>query len=520
MSCKRSLNILLHAILLPCVLQYHTRASDLYNYDLASLYYEAEVVVEVEEGEYKTENYMEVGEATVLKVYKGTVAVGDKLKVGFSAYRRISMDAEFVQTVKPAPLKSKKALLFLMHDKKLNLYWPWADGARLIGQDGVVYGFQQFSNPGPYYLIKDSPDYLQMKEKGSYDEAKLHDELELAIKRAESFERALAGTDPEALRPFLTPPKLKKPVRMESVTKACSFGEKAALRLNRIAPPAMLFSLLLDAKNLDLDYNTRIQFHLGFRSREALDFLFDTLNNPTATEAEHLLAADLAARPEVVWDHVQGAADATAAARKFQLQIVQRALSLLLNAKTTSQKRAAARLFYQWHPDKPTPRPADKPVPLTDASMVDFSKAITAEQDSATKLELSRWYCRLGGLPAYAATLSSKRGLLVFPTGHLYQGIPELRYDVYTGDFWTALQSRPHLSATSLDEGNKEYLAEANEERDTSDLDLLRKQMSGSFDNRWMATDIKNLPPGRYAFRLVFNLLEDNKPVIWRSEPV
>jgi hypothetical protein len=510
---KQFLRVALPGFIILCLTASSAYSAPMSNFDLASLFLSAEVVVEVEEGEYTKINWMDVGEATVLKVYKGNVKVGDKLKVGFSAFRRVDRQTtiEIVdgKVVEPPAIKFKKALLFLKWFEREKLYLPCADGARLISVDGVVYGFKQCSNPGPYELIKDTPDFVKLKDKEAYDEAKLNQELELAIQYVHEFEKVLEAGDLVKLKTYLASPWRKTPDDWWSV-KSYAFSDIAAARMAKLEIPEALFKIMISAKELKIDERTLHSYESAFRPVKAIEFLFSVIGNPDATRAEHELAVRLAARPYIIWDHVSKENDRVAAAARLRSEILQRAIVLLKGAKSSSQKCAAAQLVCEWHPNKPGRSAKELPVPLDDPALAAMASKIQEEKDSAVKLEMSKWYCRLGLIPAYKKLFGSELGLLVFPSGRQRFWGLEFMCDVYDIGFSAKLRTGPHVEATALDgkDAGKVFSGEV-------------WRLGAPLTERMMdcyLPEVKSLAAGRYAFRVAVELVEDGETKIWRSE--
>jgi hypothetical protein len=289
-----------------------------------------------------------------------------------------------------------------------------------------------------------------------------------------------------------------------------------------IGAPKTLFRILADSDKNGLDWVTSRTLESGFRKLEDLDFLFSVLENSDAPAAEHALATEMAARPDVVLDHMGRGQPAVTAARNLQQQMLDRAVKLLRQAETAGQKLGAARLIREWNPDKWNERSGKPPLPLSAPTLKAVAAAIDVEADPATKKDLIRWYCRMGGMPAYRERVANDLGVLVFASGRTRREIPELQYDVYDGGFWEKLAGMPRMEATALDgaEAGRAHLAKVVRENVEEYLKIFRKEKSCLFDSQWYSSRFEGLRSGRYDFRLVFEFDVDGKQSVWRSEPV
>lgn len=223
----RSLMLSVAVVLLTgfCPLQ----ARMLQDCDMASLWYQSEVVVEGEELGYTEQNYWQLGKVRVTRVHKGEdkVAVGDEIPVAVTTFSRKERSSD-------AEIDTKQVLLFLNWNQKggtylpAERYLPVGPGVKLIvDEENVVYGFQQLSNPGPYQPVRQGPERIDRsklkKRKVSeqdqaykqrwpeywesrayvYGRAELRKDLELAKRRVERLRAALDGHDLDALESYL-----------------------------------------------------------------------------------------------------------------------------------------------------------------------------------------------------------------------------------------------------------------------------------------------------------------------------
>jgi hypothetical protein len=202
----------------------------MHDYDLASLWYLSEVVVEGEELGYTEWNSSWfLGKVRVTRVHKGpdTIHVGDEIPIGtYGCSRRLRFDGPAVDT--------NQVLLFLKWNEEGNTYRPAAhylqvaSGIKLIvDAEDVVYRFEQMMNPGPYELVRQGPELIDRRELARrevpaeidavrekfpgdwesqayvYGRSALRRDLELAAEHVERFETALSAGDLEALESFL-----------------------------------------------------------------------------------------------------------------------------------------------------------------------------------------------------------------------------------------------------------------------------------------------------------------------------
>lgn len=192
-------------------------AAKMPHYDLASLYWLADVVIEAVEPEYKRVEWHDEGVVEVLVVHKGTVKVGDKIPVVVHTLSRtlpnsapavvvIHNDGSTEVKMSPEPtLKSTRTLLFLKWREKEKQYWVTGNGMVFQSDHKTIYGLRQFSNPGPYGPTPFVPIYTQ-PQKGVFDWQALETELVVAIQHATAFEAALGKKDKKQLMQYLKAP--------------------------------------------------------------------------------------------------------------------------------------------------------------------------------------------------------------------------------------------------------------------------------------------------------------------------
>jgi hypothetical protein len=205
-------------------------AAPLHDYDLASLWYLSEVVVEGEElGHTEWNSSWFLGQVRVTNVHKGPemIRVGDEIPVAtHSCIRRLRFRGPEVDT--------NQVLLFLRWNEEGDTYRPAehylqvASGIKLIvDTEDVVYRLEQFMNPGLYELVRQGPELINRSELGRrevpseldaarekfpgdwesqayvYGRGALHRDLTLAELHVDRFETALKAGDLDALESFL-----------------------------------------------------------------------------------------------------------------------------------------------------------------------------------------------------------------------------------------------------------------------------------------------------------------------------
>jgi hypothetical protein len=194
-------------------------AAKMPSYDLASLYWLADVVVETVNPEFKKLQWHEEGEVEVIVCYKGTVKPGDKLPVSIHTFSwtlpfqgalkaRVESDGGVVhEPIDERKLKVKRTLMFLRWDKKTERYLICANGLVCEADgDGAIYGFQQNFNPGPYAPVPAQPRYTALPDDGVYSWKIVLKELAKAIEHANQFDAAWRKKEVKELLSYLNVP--------------------------------------------------------------------------------------------------------------------------------------------------------------------------------------------------------------------------------------------------------------------------------------------------------------------------
>lgn len=206
------------AVLAMCC-SFACHAAKLPSYDLASLFWLADAVVETVNPEFKKVQWREEGEVEVIVCYKGNAKPGDKIPVSIHTFSwtlpfqgvlksRIENDGSIVhEPLAERKLKAARTLLFLRWDKRTERYAICANGliCESVG-DGAIYGFQQNFNPGPYAPVSALPRYTALPEDGVYSWKVVLKELAKAIEHANQFEAAWRKKEVKELLSYLKVP--------------------------------------------------------------------------------------------------------------------------------------------------------------------------------------------------------------------------------------------------------------------------------------------------------------------------
>jgi hypothetical protein len=210
-------------------------AAPLHDYDMASLWYLSEVVVEGEELGYSEWNSSWlVGNLRVTRVHKGPETLGEGDEIPVATELAISRKPLFSGPLDATGVETKQVLLFLQWNQQETAYRPGeryllvASGLKLIvDADDVVYRLEQGMNPGPYELMRQGPELvdrseLKMREVTAeieaekekfpgywesqayvYGRSALRRDLDLAAKHVDRFQEALDAGNLDALEQFL-----------------------------------------------------------------------------------------------------------------------------------------------------------------------------------------------------------------------------------------------------------------------------------------------------------------------------
>ncbi len=140
-----------------------TVEANLVCYDLDSLVYLSEEIVESRIARSYSSNGWDVTEVKVARVYRGTIARGGTIRVqGLCGYKKPK--PERLDRNPVALQDGDRLILFLANARSTlpakmsegkDIYQPVRSGVKMVF-DGRVVGFSQLSNPGPTVLETDS----------------------------------------------------------------------------------------------------------------------------------------------------------------------------------------------------------------------------------------------------------------------------------------------------------------------------------------------------------------------------
>jgi len=219
------IQILFACILMSCPGVAHAKLMP--SYDMASMYYKADNVVQVDEIIYVQTNAMLTVRCRIREVHKGSLKLGQTITV--------SMGRIFLRPdEEPAA-----ALMFLGRPNEQDEYSPIASGIKIILQNNNVLEYEQRSNPGPYRLVSQKPEFIMLKQGETYTISSLKDDLVMAIARAKRFQDAYESGNVKTLQQYL--PKLERQKRSFDQNE---LSHRAADKLIEVADKATLQKIL------------------------------------------------------------------------------------------------------------------------------------------------------------------------------------------------------------------------------------------------------------------------------------
>lgn len=467
------------------------------SYDMASLYYMADVVAEVEELGYTKEDYSLTGKVRALKVYKGRLKAGDEITL--SVYLRER------HWPRNKPLDVKSALVFLRWDEKKRRYLVWS--IKLVLADGVLR-YTQFCSPGQPVLTFQHAELLKLPKGAPYTRAELEQDLALAIERVKEFERAFESRDPKRLQRFLRPLKDTWPVCDDRLS------EVAASLLAEVASPETVFGLLAGTR---YDWSTRRRLARGFGTRERLEHLWRRLEDRRLPPKSKSLVFELIAENKAARDWPE----------EYRARIVSRAIALLEASTCAVDTRGAGRVLRSWHTRggtiirgsgeriEPPPAALDHPV------MTALRGAIDRETDPYLKFELVNWYCFKGDEGAYRDLFEDE--IYIVASAQATDGtIPRFGAQAFHRTAWKVMRVAPVLTAraTGGEDAGTLYVARSNDETRRRWEKALETWGSFSGSMPYGSDFPEPLPPGLYEFRIRGEYEKDGRTAYWWSFPV
>lgn len=196
----------MHRLLLACLLALLLTASPrlagaamMRHHDLASLVLDSEAIVLARRGAVEPRQYYNLTHHEILKVYRGSLTVGDDLAVSTDGYL-LSRDPWGVDDGTAAAM-SDQVVLFVRHHQRDRDWRLTASGLRIL-VDGRVLRFEQHNNPGPYVPVDQRRDpYDVMADPRAdvpVDLATFEQDLAAAIRHADIVRQALRTADTDA----------------------------------------------------------------------------------------------------------------------------------------------------------------------------------------------------------------------------------------------------------------------------------------------------------------------------------
>ncbi|MGA2605545.1 MAG: hypothetical protein ABSG14_15105 [Verrucomicrobiia bacterium] len=106
---------------------------------------------------------------------------------------------------KETPILLSVCLLFLRQNQEEWRLEPVLTGVKMI-INGEVYGYEQTSNPGPLWLIRQEPENFAMGKTERYGEAELMKDLRIALEKSRSMTNAVPVMPWERMKPLPSAP--------------------------------------------------------------------------------------------------------------------------------------------------------------------------------------------------------------------------------------------------------------------------------------------------------------------------
>lgn len=191
--------------------QLEAKGKKLNSYDMASLYYISDLVIEADELGYEEKDWILYGKVIVKDVYKGSnIIKGDTIKVSMSTIYTNYLYGDSIYGILDSnnilnnikiiknEIESNRVLLFLVKDK--DYYKQVLSGKKVI-RNNDVFRYIQYSNPGPFYLIPQKEEFIDKQT--FYTVSELKSDLKLAIKRVEKFQKSYQTENIQALKQYL-----------------------------------------------------------------------------------------------------------------------------------------------------------------------------------------------------------------------------------------------------------------------------------------------------------------------------
>lgn len=482
-----------------CVLPgFELSAHDVEYYDLASLYYLADVVAEVKELGYETERLMLFGQVEVLKSYKGDAKKGQVLNVSLRRYKGYRPEAENGG--------GSKVMMFLLKGGIKETWLVLSTGMKLIEKERVrTYKLNHV--PKLSVIVEQKSEFVQEEEEQQYGAIEYEEDFQAAIRRVKDFQQARAKKDIDWMVEYLISGRLKTQWDTDEI------AFEAAKIVVESEKPEIVFNLLFQNENFAK--KTLYVLRNGFGCSERIQFLWEKIDASSTDDKTKALAFDLIALNQSAGYFSDLPEQKRAESkRKLQGRIIQRALDFLSDPKTLTESVGAAKVIYAWHPERTDTNPI---VPVNDSAMIAIQQAIEGQKGPLTRYQLIKTFCRLGGKDAYRQIFNDE----IYFVGAPPAGLDAETIEVFVlhPDRWRIINKTPVLTVKALTGPHKGklFIATSAKQKD-AEWQMLR-DMGGEFLKQIVFGKKfeEPLPTGEYELRVRGEYLLGEKLLHWWS---
>lgn len=173
-------------------------------FDMASLFYEADIVAEVEELGYTETKSTRTGRIRIQTVHKGDLQPGSEITVSMSKSYSTYIGHVFSRNrIRAEDFSRRGSLMFLRKTKPGDEYVPVPSGIKRIREKDVLRYIEGGYDGGTYVLVPQNPEFVKLKKGQPYAVAELRKDLQFAHKRADEFRKAHEAEDLEKLQAFV-----------------------------------------------------------------------------------------------------------------------------------------------------------------------------------------------------------------------------------------------------------------------------------------------------------------------------
>ena len=229
------------------------------SYDLASLCYLAEVIVEVDsEPDFKTHK--------IRRVFKGgdLIQKDEALMVNTKGYDPNQLNWLGNRDI----VHSASQVLFLHKVKRVGPQWFCVSSGLKVLTKQDVYGFIQIRNPGGWSPTRQSFEFGNAKDKSKpYTPAVFFKELDLALAFSQRIATAIEQKDIKKIRQYIDGMIIEQKTGKRSHWHTNAIYNQAVEEYCRWASPAKVFDFLFTEK-IPLPRNLK-----GFHTPERYDYL-------------------------------------------------------------------------------------------------------------------------------------------------------------------------------------------------------------------------------------------------------